>query len=151
MVSPASLHERWSNSACLHAQSLSCVHLLEIHGLQSARFFCPWSFLGKNIRMGSHFFLQGICPTQGSKLHLLHWQVDSLPLCHLGSPEQLCLSPSPLCGYGQARLERLGWEERLLIKKVWDNLITHCHPMSKQKVLWYDRKLDKCEFWIQCG
>ena len=25
-------------------------------------------------------------PTQGSTLHLLHWQTDSLPLCHLGRP-----------------------------------------------------------------
>ena len=24
--------------------------------------------------------------TQGSNLHLLHWQVDSFPLSHLGSP-----------------------------------------------------------------
>ena len=27
-----------------------------------------------------------IFPTQGSNLHLLHWQVDSLSLSHLGSP-----------------------------------------------------------------
>ena len=27
-----------------------------------------------------------IFPTQGSNLHLLHWQVDSLPLSHQGSP-----------------------------------------------------------------
>ena len=35
------------------------------------------------------FLLQGIFPTQGSNphlLHLLHWQADSLPLHHLGSP-----------------------------------------------------------------
>ena len=36
--------------------------------------------------MGCHFLLQGIFPTQGSKSGLLHWQVDSLPLNHLGSP-----------------------------------------------------------------
>ena len=33
--------------------------------------------------MGCHFILQGIFPTQGSNLHLLHllhWQVGSLPL-----------------------------------------------------------------------
>ena len=36
--------------------------------------------------MGCHFTLQGIFPTQGSNLHLLHWQADSLPLSHLGSP-----------------------------------------------------------------
>ena len=36
-----------------------------------------------------HFLLQGIFPTQGSKLCLLFfllWQVGSLPLSHLGSP-----------------------------------------------------------------
>ena len=39
----------------------------------------------------AHFLLQGIFSllTQGSNSHvflLLHWQVDSLPLCPLGSP-----------------------------------------------------------------
>ena len=28
----------------------------------------------------------GDFPTQGSNLHLLHWQADYLPLSHLGSP-----------------------------------------------------------------
>ena len=36
---------------------------------------------------GCHFLLQGIFPTQGSNPRLLHWQVDSLPLHHLGSPD----------------------------------------------------------------
>ena len=39
--------------------------------------------------VGCHFWLQRIFHFQGSKLHLLHvllWQVNSLPLCHLGSP-----------------------------------------------------------------
>ena len=47
--------------------------------------------------MGCPFFLQGIFPTQGlnpSLLHLLHWQVDSLPLDHVGSPSPMvCKSP----------------------------------------------------------
>ena len=34
--------------------------------------------------MGYHFLLQGIFPTQGWNLCLLHWQADSLPLSHLG-------------------------------------------------------------------
>ena len=53
------------------------------------RLFCPWNFPGKNIGVGCHFLLQGIFPTQGSNpclLHLLHWQADSLPLSHQGSP-----------------------------------------------------------------
>ena len=36
--------------------------------------------------MDSHFLLQGIVPTQGSNPGLLHWQVGSLALHHLGSP-----------------------------------------------------------------
>ena len=39
--------------------------------------------------MGCHFLPQGIFPTQGSDLCLLHWQADSLPLSHLGSPSLL--------------------------------------------------------------
>ena len=43
----------------------------------------------------SSLLLQGLSPTQGSNprvLHLLHWLVDSLPLCHLGRPLQLLQS-----------------------------------------------------------
>ena len=43
----------------------------------------PWNFPGKDTRVGCHFLLQGIFPTQGLNLHLLcvlHWQVDSLLL-----------------------------------------------------------------------
>ena len=43
---------------------------------------------GKNTVVGCHFLLQGIFPTQGSNLCLLHWQADSLPLSLLGSPLQ---------------------------------------------------------------
>ena len=42
----------------------------------------------KKIGVGCHFLLQGICRTQGLNpylLSLLHWQVDYLPLSHLGS------------------------------------------------------------------
>ena len=51
--------------------------------------FCPWSSPGKNTRVRCHAFLQGIFPTQGSNpglLHLLLWQVDSLPLAPLKKP-----------------------------------------------------------------
>ena len=59
------------------------------HGLLPARLLHPWDFPGKNTGVGCHFLLQGIFLTQGSNtylLHLLHWQADSLPLSHLGSP-----------------------------------------------------------------
>ena len=48
---------------------------------------CLRDFPGKNTRMGGHFLLQGIFPTQGSNQGLLHWEADSLPLSHLGSPD----------------------------------------------------------------
>ena len=35
--------------------------------------------------MGCHSLLQGIFLIQVSNLHLLHWQMDYLPLHHLGS------------------------------------------------------------------
>ena len=42
--------------------------------------------------MGYHFLLKGIVPMQRSNsnlLWLLHWQVDSIPLSHLGSLRKL--------------------------------------------------------------
>ena len=47
---------------------------------------CPWDFPGKNTGVSCHFLLQGIFLTQGSNSGLLHWQADSWPLSHQGSP-----------------------------------------------------------------
>ena len=41
-------------------------------GLQPSRLLCVWDFPGKNTGAGCHFLLQGIIPTQGSNLSLLH-------------------------------------------------------------------------------
>ena len=40
----------------------------------TARPLCPWNFPGKHPGVGCHFFLQGIFPTQGLNLHLLHFR-----------------------------------------------------------------------------
>ena len=67
---------------------------LQSHGLLSTRLLCPWNFTGNNTGTDYYFLLQGIFPTQGSNpclLPILHWQADSLPLCHLGSPQWLLL------------------------------------------------------------
>ena len=58
---------------------------LQHHGLWPARLLCPWDSPGKNTGVGCHFLPQGIFPTQRLNPHLLHWQVDSLPLSHQGS------------------------------------------------------------------
>ena len=51
-----------------------------------ASILCPWNLPGKNTRVCCFFLLQGIFMTQRVNpriMHLLHWQEDSLPLCHL--------------------------------------------------------------------
>ena len=63
------------------------------YGPWPPRLLWPWDHPGKNTVVGCYFLLQGILPTQGSNLHLLHllhWQVDSSSLSHLGSPT-LCI------------------------------------------------------------
>ena len=64
---------------------------LQSHGLLPSRLLCAWDVPGKNTGVGCHILLQGIFPTERLNLpllHLLHWQVDSLPLSRL-------LVPSP--------------------------------------------------------
>ena len=63
--------------------------LLRPHGLWPTRLHGPWDFPGKNTGAGCHSPLQGIFQTQGSNpslFGLLHWQANSLPRSHLGSP-----------------------------------------------------------------
>ena len=55
-------------------------------GLLALQVPLSMGFPGKNTRAGCHFLFQGIFPTQGLILCLLHWQIDSLPLSHQGSP-----------------------------------------------------------------
>ena len=49
-----------------------CPTLCDPHGLQPTRLLCPWDFPGKDTGVGCHFLLQGIFPTQGLNLGLLH-------------------------------------------------------------------------------
>ena len=61
---------------------------LRTRELQPARLLCPWNFPGKNTGVGCHFLLQGLFLTHGSNLHflhLVHWQVNSLPQQYLVS------------------------------------------------------------------
>ena len=64
----------------------SVAQLLATHGLQPSRLLCPWNFPGKNTGADCHFLLQGLFPSQGWNPRLQHWQADSLPLRHVGSP-----------------------------------------------------------------
>ena len=82
---------RASKSAHIHVHMFSCVRLCDPMDRGLPGFFLyPWNCPGKNSLAGCCFLLQGILPTQGLNprlMHLLHWQVDFLPLGHLGSPQ----------------------------------------------------------------
>ena len=77
-------------SIILYVCLLSCSVMsdsLWSYRLQPARFLCPWNFLDRNTQVGCHFLHQGVFLTQGSNTYLLcllHWQIDSSPLCYLG-------------------------------------------------------------------
>ena len=58
---------------------------LRPHGLLPARVLYPWNSVGKNTGVGSHSFLQGIFPTQGSNLGLLHCRQILYHLSHQGN------------------------------------------------------------------
>ena len=74
----------------MHACECSAISdSLQPHGLQPIRLLCPWDFPSKDTIVDCHFLLHGIFLAQGLNLCLLghlHWQTDSLPLSHLGSP-----------------------------------------------------------------
>ena len=72
----------------LRACAQSCLILWDPMDCSSLSFSVRGIF-HKNTGVGCHFLLQGIFPTQGSKphlLHLLHWQVGSLPREPPGKP-----------------------------------------------------------------
>ena len=72
---------------CLVAKSHST--LLRPHGFVARQADLSMGFPSKTTGVGCHFLLQGIFSTQGLNLCLLKWQLDSLPLSHLGSPYDL--------------------------------------------------------------
>ena len=58
---------------------------LRPHGLQPSRPLCPWDFPRKDTGVGCHFLLQGIFPTKGSNLGLLHCRQILYQLSYKGS------------------------------------------------------------------
>ena len=61
--------------------------------LQPTRLLCPWDFPGKDTGVGCYFLLQGIFPTQGSNMGLLHCRQILYLLNYKGS-SLLCLPPA---------------------------------------------------------
>ena len=59
---------------------------LQPQGLEPSRLLCPSDSPGKHTRVGCHFFLQGIIPTQGIQLMCPALQAGSSQWNHLGGP-----------------------------------------------------------------
>ena len=64
---------------------LSSVWLFMTPWTVAVRLFFPWNFPWQNTRVGCHFLLQGIFPTQGSNLSLLHCRQTLYHLSHQGN------------------------------------------------------------------
>ena len=80
--------DTYTHCECMRACSVVSDSLWP-HGLIAYQALLSREFSRQEYGAGCHFLLQGISPTQGSNpclFRLLHWQADSLPLCHLRSP-----------------------------------------------------------------
>ena len=107
---------------CKHAWSCPTLQPLK---LWPFRLLCAQSYPGKSTGLGCHFLFQGIFPTQGSNLHLLLWQADSLPLSQLGSPQcytEWLTKVKPFLDQPSA-VPKSGWELRLWDQTVWAPLL----------------------------
>ena len=85
---------------------------LRHHGLQPARFLCPWNFPDKNMEVGCHFLLQGFSlprtqtnVSSVSRQILYHWATWEASRCS-ATPNE-----SKVIGYGMY----LRWQVQLLI------------------------------------
>ena len=81
-----------SSYSSLVLVALSCVQLVATTWIVAHQAPPSMEFSRQEYWSGLHILLQGIFPTQESNpclLHLLHWQVDSLPLAAPGKPRQI--------------------------------------------------------------
>ena len=85
----------WATKGIQKFLNIVCVCVISC-SVMSDSFAAPWTIAhqaplswnspGKSTGVGCHFLLQGIFPTQGLNPCFLHWQADSWPQSHLGSP-----------------------------------------------------------------
>ena len=99
-------------------------------------------FQSKNARADFHFLLQGILPTQGSNLHLLYWQVDSLLLSYQGSPCSwwAAIKHEDECGY--ICVLRKGRYPQFLICCIWLELFPSSSHTARRSLMCWPRLAD---------
>ena len=110
---------------------LSRVPVFETPWTAACQSSLPWNFPGKDTETGCHFLFEVIFLTQGVNvyfLHLLHWQVTSLPLHHLGSPYLLSTVKKWV-----SIMDSSGIFVRVAFSWAWNGILTaslsHC-PMT---------------------
>ena len=78
--------------------------------IDCTRLLCPWNSLGKNAGVGCHSLLQGIFPTQGPNLGLLHCKQILYHLNHHGSSHVMIWQSFKIY---ETQVRSLGWEDPL--------------------------------------
>ena len=84
------IDEQFCYCCCVVAKL--CPTLLQPHGLQPTRLFCPWGFPGKNTEVGCPFPSPRDLPHSGIKPTSPAILADSLSLSHLVSQVLQCVS-----------------------------------------------------------
>ena len=111
-------------------------------------------FPGKNTGIGCHFLFQGIFPTQGSNPHLLsllHWQVDSLPLSYLGSPNKKIAQFNTMSKRLKADIIE---EDTQVIKNPWKLIKIRnvlCWIMASQEISLFLKNMNVIVFYDKKG
>ena len=109
---PSPMHEsekwKWSRSVVSDSEWP--------HGLQPTRLLRPWDFPGKSTGVGCHCLLRGSSLTRNQIHCLLHWQADSLPLSHQGSPRDSSLSGMRM-STSSCSVENSSWQHLMLTVK----------------------------------
>ena len=85
------IHFKYTLASAVVIKSLHCVWLFATPWTVACQAPLSMGFPRQETTVGCDFLLQGIFLTQGSNLHLLHWQAGSLPLRHQGRPWQALL------------------------------------------------------------
>ena len=118
---------------------------------------CSWDSPGKNTGVVCHALLQGIFPTQGLHLcllHLLHWQVGSLPLVPPVKPleliNQIYIDWIKFTSY--PRLTLSDWKLRKILRFV---IFVSCLTWQlSSEIIWKtvssETRIDKSRWQVLC-
>ena len=116
---PSLWHPSWLNNACTTRTDSESGWLVrdkmkgESHSIMSDSLwphglYSPWNSPGQTTGVGRHSLFQGIFPTQGSNLSLLHFRQILYQLSHQGSPRILEWVAYPFSSRSSQPRNRIG-------------------------------------------